>query len=301
MEEKEYLEWWTDKDNELYYDEPRGERSLFTKLGFPLMPTHPLEDVIRGYAKEPGDCFDLSEIEFIRDTLHGVFPLLHKDGGIKKKGYSKFTDLEAMRTYINFPVIRIIMANNARCIYNISPYKNRYFDEDMIAWLRKAMQTYAKVAEDPIYQEVLDKYHWNEGQECDVQKFTYYLQRFINAQDFGGRDEGMSDYKTALQEIKNGRKETHWIWYIFPQMKGLGHSPTSDFYGIEDRAEAYAYMEHPILSSRLIEATEAVLNNKHSAYEIFGHDVIKFRACMLLFSTVSDNPVFKQVLRKHSW
>jgi len=127
------------------------------------------------------------------------------------------------------------------------------------------------------------------------------LLRFIHAQDSGGIYEGTSTYQTALEEIRNGHKRTHWIWYVFPQMKGLGHSELSDFYGINGREEAYAYMENPILSQRLIEATEAVLNNEHLAYNIFEQDIIKFRACMLLFATISDNPVFKQVIKKYHW
>ena len=127
------------------------------------------------------------------------------------------------------------------------------------------------------------------------------LLRFIHAQDSGGIYEGTSTYQTALEEIKNGYKRTHWIWYVFPQMKGLGHSELSNFYGINGREEAYAYMENPILSKRLIEATEAVLNNEHLVYNIFGQDTIKFRACMLLFATISDNPVFKQVIKKYHW
>ncbi len=127
------------------------------------------------------------------------------------------------------------------------------------------------------------------------------LQRFLNAQDYGGQRDDMSDYQTALAEIKAGNKKTHWIWYVFPQMAGLGHSEHATFYGIKGRDEAYAYMEHPILSSRLIEATQAVLDNKHTAYEIFGQDTIKFRSCMLLFSTISDHPVFKKVIQKHHW
>ena len=130
---------------------------------------------------------------------------------------------------------------------------------------------------------------------------SFYLERFINAQDYGGKQGDMSDYKTALEEIKAGNKKTHWIWYIFPQMRGLGKSEISDFYGIDGREEAYAYMEHPVLSKRLIEATEAVLNNEHTPYEIFGQDTIKFRSCMLLFSTVSDHPVFKKILQKYKW
>ena len=132
-------------------------------------------------------------------------------------------------------------------------------------------------------------------------KQTFYLQRFINAQDSGNVEYGTETYATALAEIKSGRKRTHWIWYVFPQMKGLGHSKLSDFYGINGREEAYAYMEDSILAQRLVEATEAVLNNEKTAYEIFGSDVVKFRSCMLLFASVSDDPVFKKVLTKHGW
>ena len=127
------------------------------------------------------------------------------------------------------------------------------------------------------------------------------LLRFIHAQDSGGIYDNTSTYSEALQEIKNGYKKTHWIWYIFPQMKGLGKSEISQFYGINGREEAYEYISNPILRSRLIEATEAVLNNKYSAYEIFGQDIIKFRACMLLFASVSDEIIFKQIINKYSW
>lgn len=127
------------------------------------------------------------------------------------------------------------------------------------------------------------------------------LLRFIHAQDSGGIYDGTSTYKQALEEIRNGYKKSHWIWYVFPQMKGLGHSEISEFYGINGREEAKAYMENPILSQRLIEATQAVLDSEHSAYDIFGQDVIKFRACMLLFSTISDDIVFKQVINKYRW
>lgn len=129
----------------------------------------------------------------------------------------------------------------------------------------------------------------------------FYLQRFVNAQDSGLVEYGTASYETALREIKEGRKRTHWIWYVFPQMKGLGHSQLSQFYGINGREEAYAYMDHPVLSQRLIEATEAVLNNEKSAYEIFGNDTVKFKSCMRLFASVSDHPVFKKVIQKYSW
>lgn len=129
----------------------------------------------------------------------------------------------------------------------------------------------------------------------------FYLQRFLNAQESGGLYDDMPNYETALQEIRSGHKKTHWIWYIFPQMKGLGSSELSDFYGINGREEAYAYIEHPILGQRLIEAVKTVLDSEHSAYDIFGQDIIKFRACILLFATISDNPVFKQIINKYHW
>lgn len=127
------------------------------------------------------------------------------------------------------------------------------------------------------------------------------LLRFIHAQDSGGIYDNTSTYLQALEEIKKGFKKTHWIWYVFPQMKGLGKSEISQFYGINGREEAYEYIANPILREHLIEATEAVLNSKYSAYEIFGNDIIKFRACMLLFASVSSIPIFKKVIKEYRW
>ena len=84
-------------------------------------------------------------------------------------------------------------------------------------------------------------------------------------------------------------------------MKGLGHSEISEFYGINGREEAKAYIENPILRERLIEATQAILNSDKTVYEIFGQDTIKVRSCMLLFASVSDNPIFKRVINKYHW
>ena len=127
------------------------------------------------------------------------------------------------------------------------------------------------------------------------------LLRFIHAQDCGGIYEGTGTYAEALQEVKDGHKRGHWIWYVFPQMKGLGHSEMSNFYGINGREEAFAYIAHPVLRERLVEISEAVLNNEKSAYDIFGSDIIKFRSCMLLFASVSDIPVFKSIIAKYQW
>lgn len=127
------------------------------------------------------------------------------------------------------------------------------------------------------------------------------LERFVHAQDSGGIYDNTGTYSEALQEVRAGYKRGHWMWYVFPQMKGLGHSEIAEFYGIDGREEAYAYIAHPVLRDRLVEITEAVLNNEHSAYSIFGADIIKFRACMLLFASVSDIPVFKQIVCKYRW
>ena len=127
------------------------------------------------------------------------------------------------------------------------------------------------------------------------------LMRFVHAQDSGGIYDGTSTYAEALQEVKNGHKCGHWIWYVFPQMKGLGHSEMSKFYGIVDREEAKAYIEHPILRERLVDICEVVLNSETSVYDIFGSDTIKVRSCILLFASVCDIPVFKQIKSKYRW
>lgn len=108
-------------------------------------------------------------------------------------------------------------------------------------------------------------------------------------------------YQTALAEVKAGKKVTHWIWFIFPQMVGLGKSETSRYYGIRGSEEAIAYINHPLLRDRLVEITEAVYNNKNSVYEIFGSNAIKVRSCMKLFASVSNIPIFKKMIEKYGW
>lgn len=121
------------------------------------------------------------------------------------------------------------------------------------------------------------------------------LDRFIEAQD------KWNTYQKALEEVKAGKKKTHWIWFIFPQMIGLGKSEMSRYYGICGRTEAIRYIDHPILRDRLVEITEAVYNNEKSVYEIFGDDAIKVRSCMLLFASVSDIPIFQKMVKKYCW
>lgn len=127
------------------------------------------------------------------------------------------------------------------------------------------------------------------------------LLRFVHAQDNGGIYDGAATYAEALLEVKNGHQRSHWIWYVFPQMKGLGKSEISKYYGINGREEAQAYIEHPILRERLVEISEAVLNSETSVYDIFGSDTIKVRSCILLFASVCDIPVFKQLKSKYRW
>ena len=122
---------------------------------------------------------------------------------------------------------------------------------------------------------------------------SYDLDRFITAQE--------TVYAQALKEIREGQKRGHWIWYVFPQIKGLGHSYNSEFYGISSKEEAKAYLEHPILGSRLREITQALLdyNNKTADDVLVYPDVLKVRSCMTLFDLVSPNDIFNDVLYKY--
>ena len=119
------------------------------------------------------------------------------------------------------------------------------------------------------------------------------LQRFINAQ------EGI--FQTALAEVMNGRKQSHWMWFIFPQIQGLGFSDTAKFYAIKDLKEAAAYIKHPVLGSRLLRFCKALLGLESSdAHKIFGSpDDLKLKSSMTLFSLVPGaDPVFQTVLNK---
>ncbi len=125
-------------------------------------------------------------------------------------------------------------------------------------------------------------------------KAQYNLKRFIDAQE--------SKFQNALNEIKNGRKQSHWMWFIFPQIAGLGFSETAKFYAIKNIEEASLYLQHPVLDSRLIEISQALLEIEgKSANQIFGSpDDLKLKSSMTLFSSVGDtNSVFETVLEKY--
>ena len=124
----------------------------------------------------------------------------------------------------------------------------------------------------------------------------FNLSRFLQAQ------EGI--YTRVLTELTGGRKQTHWIWYIFPQIDGWGHSTTTKHYSIKSIEEARHYLDHPILGKRLLECTEAVLAIKGRLLsKIFGYpDDLKFKSCMTLFAGIADpHSVFISVIDKHCY
>jgi uncharacterized protein (DUF1810 family) len=119
------------------------------------------------------------------------------------------------------------------------------------------------------------------------------LKRFTDAQQ--------TDYATALAEIRRGRKVSHWMWYIFPQIQGLGFSETSKYYAIKDTREAQEFLKHPVLGKRLIEISGALLDlDSHDAQAIFSSpDDLKLKSSMTLFASLPEtNPVFEKVLNR---
>lgn len=119
------------------------------------------------------------------------------------------------------------------------------------------------------------------------------LKRFVKAHE--------EDYEQALSEVRSGRKQSHWMWYIFPQFDGLGFSSTSKRYAIKSVAEAEAYLRHPLLGPRLVECYEAVVGIEgRTATEVFGSpDDLKLRSSATLFAAVSPaGSVFERVLAK---
>jgi uncharacterized protein (DUF1810 family) len=118
------------------------------------------------------------------------------------------------------------------------------------------------------------------------------LERFISAQE--------KSYPIALSEIKKGKKQSHWMWYIFPQIQGLGFSETSKFYSIKDIDEAKEFLLHPVLGNRLVGLCNELLKlEPDNPTSIFGSpDDLKLKSSMTLFSSLKINPVFQKVLDK---
>ncbi len=121
----------------------------------------------------------------------------------------------------------------------------------------------------------------------------YNLDRFIDAHN--------DDYTRALNEVKSGRKLTHWMWYIFPQIAGLGMSETAQYYEIKSLDEARAYLNNELLKSHLIEISNALLElYTNDPVEVFGDvDALKLKSSMTLFSYVSDDEIFNKVIDKY--
>lgn len=127
--------------------------------------------------------------------------------------------------------------------------------------------------------------------DCDD---PFDLNRFMRAQE--------STYYGVLEELRNGQKQTHWIWYIFPQIDGLGHSPASRYYAIKSIEEARRYLEHPVLGTRLVECSEIVLGIEgRSISGILGYpDDLKLKSSMTLFECAADRPsIFGLILDKY--
>jgi len=122
---------------------------------------------------------------------------------------------------------------------------------------------------------------------------NYRLDHFKRAQDYV--------LEQAIQEILSGKKTGHWIWYVFPQMKGLGKSGMSQTYAIEDREHAYIYMNSPVLCTNYRMCCQAILDSGKSVYEIFGDDAENVRSSILLMDSVWSDEVIKEVIKKHGW
>jgi uncharacterized protein (DUF1810 family) len=128
------------------------------------------------------------------------------------------------------------------------------------------------------------------------------LERFVEAQEKPYYGTTETTYQLALREIQNGKKVSHWIWFIFPQLEGFGESYNSIYYGIKDQAEAEAYLKHDVLGQRLIEISSSLLSLDEPNLEIVvGHtDKLKIKSSMTLFSKVNDaHPIFMQVIDKY--
>ena len=128
----------------------------------------------------------------------------------------------------------------------------------------------------------------------------YDLNRFVEAQECRYKECQKRCYEQALSEVETGLKVHHWIWYIFPQFEGLGHSWNSEHYSIKSVSEAEAYLQHPVLGPRLTKCAEAALGVEGRSHDIFGSDDMKLRSCAILFALVSPaGSVFHKLLDKY--
>jgi uncharacterized protein (DUF1810 family) len=135
-----------------------------------------------------------------------------------------------------------------------------------------------------------------EGDDPTPEDDPFALARFVTAQNDGGT------YARAVEELRRGRKRTHWMWFVFPQIDGLGHSSTARRFALTSLAEARAYLRHPVLGPRLLECTGIVAQTREeTAEEVFGPvDAMKLRSSMTLFMRAGPvEPLFQSVLERH--
>lgn len=127
------------------------------------------------------------------------------------------------------------------------------------------------------------------------------MNRFLIAQN-NLTFSGETVLERAIREITNGYLSIHcWIRYLFPQMKGLGKSKVTEFYGIKGREEAYAYMNDEELRNRYLRCCQAIIDSNKTIYEIFGNNAMRIRSSLLLMNSVCDNKLIKTLLIKHRW
>ena len=196
-----------------------------------------------------------------------------KARNINKHYYQIYTEMDKMICY---------------CIINLM--KEKILSEEMInSIIEKTIKEYHNEIEQ-VYKYVSIK---NEKMGKVIIMLSNGLDRYISAQK--------EDYNKALEEIKKGKKESHWIWYIFPQYAGLGFSYEAYYYGIKSKKEAIDYYNNEYLRNNLIEITTALLNiNTNKLSEVVSiTDYYKIRSCMTLFYNLSNNELFKDVLDKY--
>ena len=174
--------------------------------------------------------------------------------------------------------------------------------QELYASLPKEKMGYDK--DDVVNPDHMDEYYSREEQEkygvVGIELRLTDLQKFIDAQENGYML--CSDYKTALEEIRNGRKVTHWIWYIFPQIKGLGRSETTSKFAIKDKGEAVDYLSHPVLGARLKEILQVLLElETDDLMTVLDRtDALKLRSSMTLFMVAAPyEDIFQRVIDKY--
>ena len=266
------------------------------RIGYNEKAPKPLTSLFTETPKFPKTFWDTFPVDEEAKGANGTMPALSRFG---------FMALSIDNDFMNH-----FFAPNCRALIDCE-WADGFLNEDEVRLLRVSLIEFALLGSLEAQQLLrkLDKaYGADDALIIDiVGKRCPMLRRFVNAHEGNGRGVNAGDrpssYGQALEEVKAGLKTTGWIWYVFPQLKGIKgtHSAPALFYGIDGRREAFEYICHPTLRNHLVEICETVLNSPHSVYEIFGHDTMKVRACVRLFASVTDIPVFQQLVQKYVW